>query len=110
MGLFSTFSKKPSLSGTTGKPVSSFGNIRGKISRLEIKNVHRDLVSRFGRTKGERIYSVLQPNMDREHGFGSSGITTREMSDAIENMEKNPYDGIDKGDTKKLRDVLEKRL
>jgi hypothetical protein len=111
MGLFSTFPKKPAVSGSAPHP-SSGGSLdtHGKISRLEIKNVHRDLINRFGRTKGERIYSTLQPNMDKDRGFGTSGISAKEANEALENMSKNPYDGIDKHDTEKLKDILEKRM
>lgn len=121
MGLFSTFSSKSSSgagshastpSGSAHLDASHHPNDRtpGKISGLEIGKVHRDLVDRFGRTKGERIYAELLPNMDRERGIGSSGISAHEAEEAIHNMEKNPYDGIDKHDTEKLKDILDKRL
>lgn len=82
----------------------------GKISKLKIGNFRRDLVGKFGHAKGERIYAQLLPNMDRDRGMGSSGISAREAEDAIRNMEKNPYDGIDKHDTSKLRTVFGKRF
>lgn len=121
MGLFSVFggssSSRPSGGSSFGhsshpspsaKPSSS--PLHGKISRLEIGKVHRDLISRLGRTKGERAYAQLMPSMDRERGIGSSGISANEAHDAVRNMEHNPYDGLDKHDAAKVQEVLNKRL
>lgn len=123
MGLFSVFggssSSRP-VSGSSSLGHSSHpspsvkpsvgSSLRGKITRLEIKNVHRDLVSRLGRAKGERAYAQLMPNMDRERGIGSSGISANEARDTVRNMERNPYDGLDKHDAAKVQEVLNKRL
>lgn len=111
MGLFSTFSSSKSSSTPSSSPkASGFSHMTGKISKLEIGKVHRDLISRLGRTKGERAYSQLLPNMDRERGIGSSGISANEARDVVRNMEKNPYDGLDKHDAAKVGEVLGKRL
>jgi hypothetical protein len=84
--------------------------MKGKITKLEISKVHHDLISRLGRAKGERAYAEIMPNMDRERGMGSSGISASEARDTIHNMEKNPYDGLDKHDAAKVQEVLSKRL
>lgn len=124
MGLLSAFggSSRPSKPVSGGSSFShashpspsakpSVGSsLHGKITRLEIKNVHRDLVSRLGRAKGERAYAELLPNMDRDRGTGSSGISASEVRDTVRNMERNPYDGLDKHDAAKVQDVLNKRL
>lgn len=34
----------------------------------------------------------------------------REVNETLESLKKNPYDGIDKNDTEKLKDILEERL
>ena len=68
-----------------------------------------DLANRFGRTKGNRIYAELAPNMDPDQRYGSSaGITGKEAEETLREMEKNSYDGIDNGDVDKLRGVLGK--
>ena len=111
MGLFSTFSSKSSVG--SGSQLSSdhiTNNTPGKISGLEIDKVHRDLMSKFGQTKGGRIFAELKANMDKDHGFGSSGISADEIATTIHEMKEDPNDGIDKHTASEVEEILDKRL
>lgn len=113
MGLFSAFSSKSSAGAGSSSNLSSHhisNNTPGKISGLEIDKVHHDLVSKFGQTKGGCIFAGLKANMDKDHGFGSSGISASEVAETIHNMKTDPNDGIDKHTAAEVEDILDKRL
>jgi|GEM_PF-4853541 hypothetical protein len=106
MGLLSLF-------GASSRPTSpsgGFAHASGNISRRELKDLHGKLNDAFGRHKAGEIGDILDANMDRDRAFSSPNASTKELNAMLNQMDKNPYDGIDHKDVEKLRGILGTKL
>ncbi len=106
MGLFSLMPKKSSSAGNDGG--SHHGS--GRLTRLEFKNLHRDIRDHFG-SRGENLVSILQGHMDSDRqGRGLHAMTDREFDDALRNLRNNHRDNFSSADIDKLEQLVRPRL
>lgn len=100
MGLFSLMSKKSASSMRTN----------GVVTSQEFKHkVIPALTKTFGRVKGANMENALKGNMDRDGGF-NRGMTAREVSETMHDLEKNHRDNLSNKDIEKLKGIVNSQL
>ena len=106
MGLFYTAPKS-----TTPTPESGSHSGSQHISSHEAREqVRRDLHDKLGLTKGEQVFNIIGEDLDRDGGFGSRGISGREVDDMVQRLNKNHQDNLHTRDIDHIKEVLGKHL
>lgn len=106
-------SKKPVSSAGTGGAGSSPSlhkydrNSPGKIMPREMSHIQRKLIDKLGRRKAERVMEHLAGSMDKDGGFGTKNVSSREVDALVDTLEKSRYNDMDKDDIDTTREILE---
>ncbi|MFZ2299858.1 MAG: hypothetical protein WAW00_01835 [Candidatus Moraniibacteriota bacterium] len=110
MGLFFS-SKKTTGTPLSSKPGMSSGlNKNGVVTSREFKHkVAPALTKAFGRKRGAGIENALVGDMDHSGGIGR-GMTAREATETLRNLERNKRDDISGGDIEKLKGIINSQL
>lgn len=105
MGLFSLMPKKSASTSGAGHHSGD-----GRVTRLEFKNLHRDIRDHFG-VRGENLVSILEAHMDSDRrGRGLHAMTEREFDDAVRSLKDNHRDNFSGDDIERLVQIVKPRL
>lgn len=112
MGLFSLMSKKSVAPGTagvgSGPSLHKYDrNSPGKIMPREMSYIQHKLIDKLGRRKAERVMEHLEGNMDKDGGFGTKNVSSKEIDAIVNTLEKSHYNEMDSGDIATTRKILE---
>lgn len=109
MGLFSTFSSKPSSSASSG---ASFGDSGSRhLSPREVETqVRRDLSDKLGGHTGEGVFNILRGHLDRDGAFGAKGISGKEIDGTLKMLRENHRDDLSGSEIDHVETILRKHF
>lgn len=102
--------KKPITSGNLGSGASQHSydlNSRGIITSRETLRIRPKLVSKLGHRRAEEVMGLLESDMDRDGGWGSKSVSSKEIDQIMKTLEEGRYNGMDSHDLENTRKILE---
>lgn len=107
MGLFSTFSKKPSGSSGASSHVSQYGSAHGEISQREYRaGIHREIDHAFHGSEREAIKVMLEQQFDNSRGNIRHVLDAHEAKEIVDDVHR----AFSREHADKLQAILDKRL
>ncbi|MFZ3031532.1 MAG: hypothetical protein WA082_00660 [Candidatus Moraniibacteriota bacterium] len=105
MGLFSTFSSKPSADVSGGASFRDSGSRR--LSPREVgTQVRRDLHKKLGGHTGEEVFNILNAHSDRDSAFGAKGISGKEIDGMLGMLRANHRDNLSSSEINDVEAIL----
>jgi hypothetical protein len=119
MGLFSLMSSKRSLDSDMADPGVAKRSLSGvapsqydrgskdRITAREMDPIKRRLIRSLGHRKAEEVMNGLSAHLDRDRNSAGKSVSAEEMETLMQTLEESHYNGMDKDDLDKTREILD---